>query len=183
MTYPIVSLNGNDYDVYGDQDSADLYLAGSMTADGWTAATDDTKAKALISATRWLNGLRWLGAPADSSQTLAWPRTGISGVDSTTIPTNVAYATFEIAAALVDDPTLFTSLNDPMVSQMSAGPVSVSYFRPTAPFNVQVTTPVPKAAMAYLTAYLGGISAGGPITSGISDTSPFADDYDFEHGV
>lgn len=116
---------------------------------------------------------------SDASQALAWPRTGVPNVDSSTIPTGVVYASFETAAALVDDPTLFTSISDPLISSMSAGPVSVQYFRP---HSVQWSGPVPKAALAYLTAYLGG-GTSLPINSGVDQTSALDDDYDFQHGL
>jgi hypothetical protein len=182
FTYPTVSLslNGNNYPVYGDVADADNYLLASITAASWLTAGDDTKAQALIGATRWLNGLNWIGQLVDSGQAHAWPRTNIINVNSSTIPLGVVWASFEIAAGLVDDPTLFTSMNEAIPKTLTAGPVSVAFFRPR---DVQWLGPVPKAALVYILPYLGSKNAaGGPIPSGYRRTE-LPDDFDFQHGL
>lgn len=181
-TYPKVSIDGNDYDAYETLEKADLYLVASISATAWLAADDETKGKALISSVRWLETLSWLGSKTDSANALAWPRTGISGVDPNTIPAGVVFAYYEIASALLEDPTLFVSITDPMIRSMAAGPVNVSFFRPD---DVFWDGPVPKSAMAYIAAYLnsGSNAAGGPKTSGVCDESPLDEDFGFNTGI
>ncbi len=181
FTYPTVSLNGNDYSVYGDRDQANLYLIASVTADAFIAADDDTQSKLLVSSVRWLDTLHFLGVKADPAQELAFPRTGIPNVNNTTIPAGVLFAEFEIAAALAADPSLFTSISDPGIRSMQAGAgVGISFFRS----QVVTSTLVPKAALAYLAPYLDSVvGAGGPKASGYKCPSPLDKPDDFIHGI
>lgn len=181
-TYPQVTVAGNDYNAYETLENADAYLAASIAASAWAASTDDDfHGKCLISSVRWLETLTYLGTKTDSANALAFPRSGISGVDENSIPSGVIYAYYEIAAGLAEDPTLFTSLADPGIRSMAAGPVNMSFFRPTLVFW---DGPVPKAAMAYLAPYLAGSgNIGGPITSGTDCKTPVDDDFGFSRGI
>lgn len=181
FTYATVSLGGEDYPTYGELEAADKYLAAAIAATAWGLADDDTKAKALVSAGRWLDGLSWLGTKADSTQALAWPRSSIANVANDSIPSDVAYAAFEMASALTEEPDLFMSISDPMMRSIGAGSVNASFFRPMA---VQWPGQVPKAALAYIAKYLASSGvAGGPTVSGVSDTSPLDEDYSLNRGL
>lgn len=75
----------------------------------WDAASDDTCNRALVSATRWLSALLWLGTRVDATQALSWPRTGVVDVDdpdeneydTDEIPQRVKDATCELAILMV----------------------------------------------------------------------------------
>lgn len=157
MTTPTVSISSHPYFTYIDQADADLYLNASISAaaTNWqdAATTADSKARALVSATRWLNGLQWLGVPAASPQDLAWPRSGLSGVDSTTIPDAIADACAELAALLLVTPDLQTSYKDPSLRVLKAGSVDIEYFRGD---TVQAQGPVPSVLLPMLAPYLNG---------------------------
>lgn len=184
-TYPKVSISGVDYNAYETLENADLYLAASLAAVAWLDADDDTKGKGLIGAVRWLESLTWKGEKTDAANALAFPRTGITvngvAVDENSIPQGIIYGYYEIAGALLEDPTLFTSLSDPGIRSMAAGPVNVSFFRGGSTFWAG---PVPKAALSYILPYLDSVtSAGGPTVSGVDAESAVGEDLGFNHGL
>ncbi|QQV75873.1 hypothetical protein H5J25_09610 [Sphingomonas aliaeris] len=53
---------------------ANTIAAGRLFATGWNASTDETRAKALATATASLDQMRWAGRPVAPTQPLAWPR-------------------------------------------------------------------------------------------------------------
>jgi len=71
----------------------------------WYLAEPDDKIRALVSATRQLDALPWIGTRATTTQALSWPRTGaeingrIISVDE--IPREVEEGTYELALALL----------------------------------------------------------------------------------
>jgi hypothetical protein len=90
--------------------AASAYAEGKFPAPTtWTAASDDDKNRALVSATRWLSSLEWVGAQVDTTQALAWPRQEApnpvdpNGFDyeTTVIPQPIVDATCELALAFV----------------------------------------------------------------------------------
>jgi hypothetical protein len=71
----------------------------------WYVADDDDKIRALVSATRQLDTLPWVGERATTTQALAWPRTNavINGrvIATNEIPQEVEQATYDLALALL----------------------------------------------------------------------------------
>lgn len=59
---------------YVDVAEADEYFAGRLDADAWEGSDTDTKAKALITATRRIDMQRLRGKKADPKQKLQFPR-------------------------------------------------------------------------------------------------------------
>ena len=106
------SSTANSYITLADAEAylADERLEAAPAA--WTEASDDTKSKALISATRVINALPfpgrsyWCGKLVDGRrrQALFFPRTtdGIQG--ALQIPPAVRQATVELALYLIDQP-------------------------------------------------------------------------------
>lgn len=90
--------------------AADTLTESMLGTLAWTTATTDSKTRALITATRGLDTLGWIGSKASTTQALDWPRTGVScdGVDydSTAIPAQILYATFDLANSLLTTPNL-----------------------------------------------------------------------------
>lgn len=185
FSYPTVDVGGTDYSSYITLDDANTYLAASIGATSWAGATDDVKGAAIISAVRWLDTADWQGDKADAADTLAWPRSGIEGVDSTTLPTPLVSATAELAAALVAEPDLQASLNNPTPKSIKAGSVALSFFRPTLPYQVQISTLFPKLVMALIGQWLAGAgnAAGGPTSFGTCRKPKDEGDFDFYHGI
>jgi hypothetical protein len=188
FSYPSVSTTANTYDAYADQSDADTYADASISAasDTWrdtTLTSTDIKARALVSATRWLDSVTWLGDKAEDDQALLWPRKNITGVDSTELPSQLQAACIELALALVDNADARTELADAGLKAIRAGSVSLDYFRPEG--NTQVQTPFPAVVMALVSQWLGGSgTAVGVISTDTKRRSRLLDDpYDFSHGV
>ena len=99
--------NANSYLTVAAADTLTETMLGTLA---WATATTDSKTRALITATRGLDTLGWVGSKATTTQALDWPRTGVScdGVDydSTAIPAQILYATFDLANSLLTTPNL-----------------------------------------------------------------------------
>lgn len=80
---------------------ADTYFGERLYADDWTSADSTTKEKALVMARRFIDQQQFTGERTGEDQLLAWPRTGIAGVDSSAVPQDVVDAQCELALALI----------------------------------------------------------------------------------
>ena len=102
--------------------SANSYLSLSAASDisatrldttAWDASTNDTRTRALISATSALDTLSYIGSRTTTTQALCWPReyatTSERNYDSAEIPSELQDATFDLACALITTPTLLTN--------------------------------------------------------------------------
>ncbi len=98
------SATANSYVTLADANSYFETVPDSAT---WTNKTDDQKNRALISATRWIDSLNYLGDRCDEDQALKWPRNNydVDGVEleCSLIPAQIKYATYELARALAND--------------------------------------------------------------------------------
>jgi hypothetical protein len=111
-----VTLGGNEYDVFTDVASADLYLAGDVTrAAAWALREPEAKMRGLISATRMLLALPWCdGAPAFDA-----------------VPPVVAEVTAMLAADLLAKPKLFADASgNSNIKSVKAGSAQVEFFSP-----------------------------------------------------
>jgi hypothetical protein len=79
------------------------YFNTRLHADAWDCATDTDRLKALYTATRAIERLKFIGCKTADDQDLHFPIDG-----ATTVPTEIQYATAELALALLDgaDPEL-----------------------------------------------------------------------------
>lgn len=192
-SYPNVIINSQPYAVYGDSASAQLYLQANISsqATAWLAATAGTKDQSLVSAVRWLDAQKWLGVPTDlvTPQALQWPRTGVTDaygqtVDENTVPVQIQFAEFELAAWLALNPDYRTELQNPTPAELQAGSVSIRYFRPVGAAygaqDVQVTSVFPKNVMDLVGIWLAGGPGAAALSSvtgkGFTSKSPL-DDY------
>lgn len=180
---PTVTIGEDIYDVYADDTAADLYLAATITAagDAWRAATAVTKARALVSATRWIDAATWQGSKTDSAQPLAWPRSGIDGVDEDAWPQAIPDACIEMAAMLVADPDLRSNQRQAIARRLQAGTVSIEYWRGS---QVEVATFFPTDIMGMIGEWLDGQNSGlgNGIATGTDGESAFEDGYGFNSG-
>lgn len=108
---------------YATVAEADTYLADRLDSATWTSAYATLKAQALITATSYLDGLRWLGSATSTSQALAFPRIGeifdpragcVISLDSAVVPTRIVNATIELAFHLINNANI---LNEPSTSE------------------------------------------------------------------
>lgn len=110
ITATVGSASANSYLSIAAADNIAETMLGTLA---WTTATTDQKTRALITATRNLDTLTWIGSRTTTTQALDWPRTDAScdGIDypDDEIPEQVQYSTFDLANALLTTPTLLQS--------------------------------------------------------------------------
>ncbi len=124
------SATANSYVTLAD---ANTYFETVPNSSTWTDKTDDQKNRALISATRWIDSLNFLGDRCDNGQALKWPRNNyeIDRVELTcsVIPADIKYATYELARALANDTDAITGTTGTtgIYNQVELGELKVKY--------------------------------------------------------
>lgn len=88
---------------YIDVIDATTYFQTRLNSSTWFDAdvTDQDRLAALVTATRRIDNLNFMGSQALYGQLLQWPRLGLN-LDPTTIPDDILIATCELAYALLD---------------------------------------------------------------------------------
>lgn len=133
---------------------AKAYFVDAIHGAAWDAANEQQKAQALVTATRILDRVRWVGDRASSSQALQWPRTGATdrngtAILSTAVPTEVREATYELALALLESNSLQSGT--PAVTQISDGRTSVTFAR-ASKASTAILSPVVDGLIRHLKA-------------------------------
>lgn len=137
---------------YIDEAEATSYFGDRLYAEDWMGATSDDRRKALLMARRTIDQQAFLGDRSNPDQLLAWPRCGVHGVASGTVPQGVKEAQLELALALLrKDLTAENPKHG--IRRAQAGPVSIEYDG-----GVQEKV-LPKAVLGALRPFL--ISEGG----------------------
>lgn len=169
---PTVTINAVEYEVYADLAAANPYLAADFElAAAWAALTDDQKAQALVTSTRYIDRQRWQGEKVSEAQPLAWPRSGAfcNGVEvsSATVPQEIIDASIVLAALIANDPAVQNnSTTGSNIESVKAGSAAVQFFRPTD------GTVFPTRAQALAGCLLAGSTGavGLPFVSGTDET-------------
>ena len=129
----VATPGGIDANSYVTLAEANDFLGAELGVAAWAAADQDTRERALITATRQLDRLanRFIGFIASESQALAWPRSVPAiderSIDASTIPPRVRRACIRLAAALLDDPAALDALSAQPVVREKVGPIEVEY--------------------------------------------------------
>lgn len=139
-----------DATTYADTATADTVAETRVGGSAWTELSDDDKLAALITATRDVDTLDWIGDRASNAQALEWPRTnavdsnGIAYSDDTW-PTRLVNAVIELAftyalpiAAGTNPLAVDTQAGN--IKRKKIGPLETEYFGATATTSVDVTT-------------------------------------------
>ena len=130
ITATLKSATANSYVTLAE---ANTYFETVPDSTTWTNKTDDQKNRALISATRWLDGLNFYGDRCDESQALKWPRNNYHVDDvelaCTSIPANIKYAQYELARALANETDAITGNKgtDGTYEEVKLGDMEVKY--------------------------------------------------------
>jgi len=113
-----LNLSGNSYKSYASVAEADQYLAADAgQAVAWAARDDDAKARALISATRYMAGLAWINQDIP-----AYDAPGDAVRDVCAI----------LAALVAEDPDLLDGASPASnVKRVKAGSAEVEFLGPT----------------------------------------------------
>lgn len=115
MTVPaiVATAGAGNANSYLTVAGANAIANGMIGTLAWSTATDDDKARALITATNGLETLSYIGTRATETQALSWPRSDVECGDKapadTEIPREVELATFDLANSLLTDPALLRS--------------------------------------------------------------------------
>ena len=126
------TLSGTSANSYVTLAAADTYFETVPDSSDWTDKATDAKNRALISATRWIDGLSFYGDRCTTTQALKWPREEftVDGVDlaCTLIPTPIKNATYELARALANDTSaIINSTGTGLYEAVELGDLKVKY--------------------------------------------------------
>lgn len=163
---------------YISRADASTYFTDSLRNSSWTALSDSTKDQSLVTATRMLDRQVWMGEKTLPSQSLQWPRTGVTdaygdAVDSVIVPQAIKDACCELALSLALNPSGETNANaSSNIKRVSATKgTDIEFFRPTTAGRF------PTIVQELVKAFLGSIdtsaSLGGEVTGncGVSQFS------------
>ena len=111
---------------YGTTAEADAYLGLP-----WSSLTTAQKEASLTKAEAYLDSMDWQGSLTATSQTIAWPRTGVYDkegreVASDSVPADITSAFFECAKLDSTGELFYTPEAQVTSKSVSAGSVSVS---------------------------------------------------------
>lgn len=159
----VVTIDSQAFDSYASLAQAETYLAAAVHAGtSWTGATDDSKGKALVTATRILDRQRWAAAYDTQAE-----REGVQAIQE---------ACIEMALALLDGSDLQTEQTTAQKLQsIKAGSVALSYFRGAEGRPHRFPTIVQELLRDYLTG--GGSSELGGVSYGVDGVSSTEDDF------
>lgn len=96
LTQEAVAANGTTLPIYGTLQEADNYFAMMLEGQRWAANTRLRRMQALVSATKRIDRLNFVGVKSVASQPLQFPR----GTD-TLVPVDIEQACYEVALALL----------------------------------------------------------------------------------
>lgn len=169
---------------YASLVDADAYFDASLRALTWAGLDEDTRIRGLIEATRLLERLIYKGTKEVSTQTLAFPRTGVTDCSGTSLtPTQtltiISQAEFEYAFALIQDPTLLdrTTANAAAnTKRLKAGSAEIEYFRPGVSGRYPVQVMETLKCLTVTSGTGGGVIGNGALASGTGDETSFEDD-------
>ena len=127
------TLSGASANSYVTLAAADAYFETVPDSTTWTDKSTDAKNRALISATRWIDGLSFYGDRCTTTQALKWPREDykVDGIDlaCTLIPEPIKTATYELARALANDTDAITGTTGTtgIYDEVELGELKVKY--------------------------------------------------------
>lgn len=117
--------------MFGAVEGADRYFSEQLYGQLWETQSLDNKQKALMTATRNINNLRFAGRKNDDGQPLEFPRNG-----DTVVPEAIQRATYEEALALLKGIDPETEYGNLSVSSRVFGKVRTDYAARHAPEHV-----------------------------------------------
>lgn len=125
---------------------ANAYLVDRLYSDAWSLATDSLKEQALITATRVLDNLNWIGTAISESQLLAFPRSGqyfdprlgmTIALSDTNIPDRIIKATCELAYHLIQNEGILDDTGK--LQSLKVDTISLDFIMPASkiPYSVK----------------------------------------------
>ena len=105
---------------------ADDYFSARLNSEAWNEASPGNKLAALVTATRAVDKLNYVGVKADKAQPLEFPRNG-----QTAVPAEVLVAVCEEAVALLDGEDIELEIDGLGVATTTYAGVRETYDRTT----------------------------------------------------
>lgn len=130
-----------DYEHYGDTTGGDEYFATRLRSGPWDDASEADQIKALYEATRAIDRLAFKGFKTDADQVLSFPRSYVEGTLVTEVPTEVLWATYELALCLLDEIDPEAEARNLGVTSESYGSVRTTYDRSFAEESIAAGIP------------------------------------------
>lgn len=96
LTSDLIVANGSTLPIYGTLEKADNYFAMMLEGQRWTYTDRLKRFQALVSATRRIDRLNFIGVKSNPNQFLQFPR----GTD-TLVPVDIEQACYELALVLL----------------------------------------------------------------------------------
>lgn len=118
LTFEVVA----EFPYYGTIAEADRYFGVLLHAELWERTTPIRKYKALVSATKVIDNLRFAGRKNDSDQDLEFPRN-----DEEEVPLAIRQACYEEALALLRGVDPVTEYDNLFVKTRGFGPIKTDY--------------------------------------------------------
>jgi len=134
---------------YGSTRGGDVYFSRRLRSDDWEQSSEGDKQKSLFEATSMVDRLNFKGAKSISTQRLQFPRDG-----DTRIPTDIEYATYEIAILLLGglDPEAETSNLSSQKNKF--GNIHIEYHERRSPFPYMLAGIYSAKAWRFLFPYI-----------------------------
>jgi hypothetical protein len=136
ITSILLSTASNLYPSYSTLAEADSYFEQRLHSQPWYDATNEDKIKALITATRIIDTLRFSSRKVNYDQATEFPR-----IDFNPIPEDIKSANNEIAFALIDGSDPESDYRSLRVTSRRYSSVGTNYDTRTTPLNVLVGVP------------------------------------------
>ncbi len=137
---------GKGVNSYATVAEADAHFEDRLDVAAWSEAAEAEKAKALVTATQYLDGLEWIGTSVSDSQPLAFPRVGVYydpklGREVTltsSVPSRIVTATFELAYHFLNNDGLLDETGS--VTNLQISSISLNEVRAPVKFPSFVRT-------------------------------------------
>jgi hypothetical protein len=132
----MVVANGSTLPFYGTLEEADNYFSTMLEGQRWLYTERLKRLQALVSATKRIDRLNFVGDKADEDQQLQFPR----GTD-TAVPVDIRQATFELALALLKGVDPDTEADNLSIVTQAYGGLRSEYDRSFAQPNIRAGIP------------------------------------------
>lgn len=128
---------GKSVNSYATVAEADAYFEDRLDVAAWTTASAAEKAKALVTATSYLDSLEWTGTAVSPEQPLAFPRIGSYfdprlGMNvnfDVNVPNRILLATYELAYHFLNNDGLLDDTGG--VTNLSIASITLTSIKPT----------------------------------------------------
>lgn len=118
----------SEHPIYGSAQEADRYFGVLLHGELWERSSNIRKYKALVSATKQIDTLRFAGRKTIESQILQYPRFG-----DTSIPLAIRQATYEEALSLLKGVSLETEYDNLFIKSRGFGTLITDYWNEQSP--------------------------------------------------